>query len=50
MANRIEQLPATIQSQITQYLDYLRYERGYAQHTLKTYQANILHLCAFCIE
>lgn len=50
MANRIEHLPTTIQSQITQYLDYLRYERGYAQHTLKTYQANIVNLSVFCVE
>ncbi|MDU0112536.1 site-specific integrase [Psychrosphaera aquimarina] len=50
MLNRIEHLPQSIQPQVAQYLDYLKYERGYAQLTLKTYQANILHLCTFCVE
>jgi integrase/recombinase XerC len=46
----LEHLPQSLQPQVAQYLDYLKYERGYAKLTLKTYQANILHLCQFCIE
>jgi integrase/recombinase XerC len=46
----LEHLPQSLQPQVAQYLDYLKYERGYAKLTLKTYQANILHLCYFCIE
>jgi len=50
MLNDIEHLPESLKPQIMQYLSYLKYERGYATLTLKTYQATILHLCYFCIE
>ncbi|NVK24989.1 MAG: tyrosine recombinase XerC [Gammaproteobacteria bacterium] len=40
-------VPEPFQKEIVQYLDYLKYERGYSKHTLSSYQATLIALSEF---
>ena len=43
----LQLIPEAFQKEIVRYLDYLKYERGYSQHTIKNYQANLIVIAEF---
>ena len=40
-------LPPRLASDMERYLDFLKYERGYSQHTLDAYQRNLTEVALF---
>ena len=50
MPFELEEYPVSLGVPLQRYLNYLKNERGYSQHTLASYTRTLCHLCKYLLE